>query len=298
LYNHAKDIEQIAESIGIIPGWAKPKTPTEKSEQEGWNGRVKEKFMSTLPGYRGDKKQREGLQAGMTSSNIGLQKFKQLLMKWVYDDYSNTPMADGLTPRQMWHLGMRHSKPRIPRDIWGYRLVPCLHKTLKFRPEGILFCGLIYSAPFLHAIRKRYGHNSDACFRFNPGNLKEIYLHDPTTKAYVPVPCTNPEYASGLSLYQHQLVLKMARENRIRNPSLPQLLLYREELRVLTEQLRYSTKLTDRKRSARTGTVPGDTSTTEASRAFVVTQLEDRILELEEVEMEEEDEGWNLAEVA
>lgn len=303
LYNHATEIEQAAISIGFIPGWAKPKTPTEKAEQEGWNGRVKEKFMSTLPGYRGDKKLRDGLQAGMASANLGLQEFKQLLMKWIYDDYSSTPMADGLTPRQKWHLGMRNSKPRIPRDIWGYRLAPCLHKTLKFRPEGILFCGLIYSAPFLHALRKRYGHNADANFRFNPGNLKEIYLQDPKTKAYVPIPCTNPEYASGLSLYQHQLVLKMARENRIRNPSIPQLLLLREELRILTEQLRYSTKLRDRKRSVRTGTVPDNASTSTpvtsaASDAIVVTDLENRILELEEVEMEEEEEGWNLAEVA
>jgi len=303
LYNHATEIEQAAISIGFIPGWAKPKTPTEKAEQEGWNGRVKEKFISTLPGYRGDKKLRDGLQTGMASANLGLQGFKQLLMKWIYDDDSNTPRADGVTSRQKWHLGMRNSKPRIPRDIWGCRLAPCLHKTLKFRPEGLLFCGLIYSTPFLHALRKRYGHNADANFRFNPGNLKEIYLQDPTTKAYVPILCTNPEYASGLSLYQHKLVLKMARENRIRNPSIPQLLLHREELRILTEQLRCSTKLRDRNRSIRTGTVPENASPSTpaigmASEAIVVTDLENRILELEEVEMEEEEEGWNLAEVA
>lgn len=302
LYNHATEIEQAAISIGFMPGWAKPKTPTEKAVQEGWNGRVKKDFISTLPGYRGDKKLRDGLQAGMTSANLGLREFKQLLMKWIYDDYSNTPMADGLTSRQKWHLGMRNSKPRIPRDIWGYRLAPCLHKTLKFRPEGILFCGLIYSAPFLHALRNRYGHNADANFRFNPGNLKEIYLQDPTTKAYAPIPCTNPEYASGLSLYQHQLVRKIARENRIRNPSIPQLFLYREELRILTEQLRNSTKLRDRKRSIRTGTLPssptGASALSKDSEAIVVTELEDHILELEEVEMEEEDEGWNLAEIA
>lgn len=303
LYNHAAEIELAATSIGIIPGWAKPKTPTEKAEQEGWNGRLKREFISTLPGYRGDKKLRDGLQAGMASANLGWREFKRVLTKWIYDDYSNTPLADGLTARQKWHLGMRHAKPRIPRDIWGYRLAPCLHKTLKFRPEGVLFCGLVYSASFLPAIRKRYGHNSEAYFRFNPGDLGEIYLQDPTTKAYVPIPCANPEYASGLSLYQHKLVCKMAREKKIRNPSIPQLLLCREELRVLTGQLRFSTKYRDRKRSTLTGEIPVLASTsTHTNRAavetIVVTDLEDHILELEEVEMEEEDEGWTLAEIA
>jgi putative transposase len=303
LYNHAKDIEIAAASIGFIPGWAKPRTPTEKAEQEGWNGRVKRDFLPTLPGYRGDKKLRDGLKSGMTSANLGLLEFKQFFMKWTYDDYSNTPMEKGLTPRQKWHVGMRFSKPRIPRDIWGYRLLPCLHGTVKFRPEGILFCGLIYSVPFLKVLRKRYGHNTDANFRFNPGDLKEIYIHDPATKAYIPIPSTNPEYTKGLSLYQHKLVRKIARENRVRNPSIPQLLLYREELRILTEQLRYSNKLRDRKRSAITGDVPANNPTRRKERKdtpniMVVTDLEDHILDIEEVDMEEEDEGWNLAEMA
>lgn len=298
LYNHADEIEETATSIGFIPGWAKPKTPTEKAHQEGWNGRVKDEFLPTLPGYRGDKKQREGLQEGVAAANMDLQTFRQFLMKWIYDVYSNQPLADGLTPRQKWHLGTRFSKPRIPRDIWGYKLVPCLHKTLKFRPEGILFCGLIYSVPFLQVLRKRYGHNAEAKFRFNPGDLKEIYVQDPATKAYTPVPSTDLAYTTGLSLYQHKLICKMARENKIRNPSIPQLLLYREELRVLTEQLRYSTKLKDRKQSARTGEVPAGDSPPPTSPqkpgSTVVTLLEDRILEIEEVEMDEEDEGWNL----
>lgn len=301
LYNHAKDIELAAHSMNFIPGWAKPKTPTEKAYQEGWNGRIKRDFLSTLPGHRGEKKQREGLNEGLAAANIGLQQFKHRLLKWTYDDYCNSPMIDGLTPRQKWHLGMRFSKPRIPRDIWGYRLVPCLHKTLKFRPEGIQFCGLIYSASLLTAMRKCYGYNAETMIRFNPGELGEIYVQDPATKAYAPIPCTNPEYAKGLSLYQHQLIRKLARTHRIRNPSIPQLLLYREELRELTEQLRYSTKLIDHKKAARTGDIPGEApneAPAPKTQINVVTELEQQVLEIDEVPMEEEEDGWNLAEVA
>lgn len=188
LYNHANDIEIMAGSLGFIPGWAKPYTPTEKAYQEGWHGRLKRDFLPNLAGFRGDKKSREGLQEGMASATMGLLEFRQALYKWIYDVYCNTPLADGVTARQKWHLGLRWGKPRIPLDVWGYKLAPCLHKTLKLRPEGVLFCGLIYSAPFLTALRKKHGHNVDTQFRYNPGNLGEIYVQDPLTKAFIPVP--------------------------------------------------------------------------------------------------------------
>lgn len=304
LYNHAQEIEISAAALGFIPGWAKPFTPTEKAYQEGWNGRVKRDFLPNLSGFRGDKKFRDGLSEGMASATMGMLQFRQALIKWIYDDYSNTPLADGITARQKWNLGMRYCKPRIPHDVWGYKLVPCLHKSMKLRPEGVLFCGLIYSAPFLTVLRKKHGHNVEVMLRYNPGDLGEIFVQDPISKAYASIPCTNPEYAKGLSLYQHKLIRKLCTDRKLRNPSIPQLLLYREELRLLTEQLRYSNKLRDRKRSSRTGDIPGNdnqtTGQTSASTevSIVVTELEDQIIQIEEVEMDLEDDGWNVAEAA
>lgn len=298
LYNHAAEIELSVGSLGFIAGWAKPKTPTEKSCQEGWNGRLKSEFVPDLPGFRGEKKYRDGLREGMASATMGLLIFRQLLMKWIYDDYSNTPLADGLSARQKWHVGMRHVKHRLPRDIWGHKLVPCLHHTLKHRPEGILFCGLIYTVPYLKTLRDRWGHNSDVQFRFNPGDLREIYVRDPITKSYFPVPSTNPEYTSGLSLYQHRLVRKLCRENKIKNPSVPQLLLYRDELRVLTEQLRNSKRLRERTRATRTGAIPSNDAVPQPQERYVMTELESKALEIEEVEMDMDEDGWNLMEAA
>lgn len=304
LYNHSNDIEIMAASLGFIAGWAKPYTPTEKAYQEGWHGRLKRDFLPNLAGFRGDKKSREGLQEGMASATMGLLEFRQALYKWIYDVYCNTPLADGVTARQKWHLGLRWGKPRIPLDVWGHKLAPCLHKTLKLRPEGVLFCGLIYSAPFLTALRKKHGHNVDTLFRYNPGNLGEIYVQDPITKAFIPVLCTDQAYAEGLTLYQHKLIRKLCTAQKIRNPSIPQLLLYREKLRLLTEQLRFSNRLKDRKRAARTGDVPADADSPSNTKksppevTITVTELEDKLINIEEVEMELDDDGWNLANAA
>lgn len=298
LYNHANEIEEAARSIGVIPTWAKPFRPTEKSYQEGWNALLKQDALPNLPGCRGDKKLRDGLKEGVASANIGMLAFCQHVLKWTYDNYCNEERSGGPTPRQRWHMGMRFSKPRLPVDIHGLKLVPCLHKTLKFRPEGILSLGIIYSIPFLQVMRKRYGHNAEVKIRYNPGNLGEIYVFNPSSKVYIPVPATNPEYAKGLTLYQHKLILKMARANGDRNPSIPQFLRYREELRLLTEQLRFSKKLQERKRAKRTGDIPESTDTElkrpPEAESVVVTDLENRILDIMDVEMDGEDEGWTF----
>ena len=300
LWNHVIELEEAAHSIGIIPAWAKPKTPTEKAYQEGWFGRLKREFLPDLPGFRGDKKLREGLQEGLASANMGLLEFRQTFVKWTYDVYANTPQGkDGLTPRQRWHLGTRLAHPRLPVDINGLKLVPCLQKTKKLREGNILFCKLIYHSPFLHMLGRVYGHNADVRFRFNPGDLGEIFAFDPQLKIYIPIPAVNQEYARGLSLYQDQLIRKMAKEAKVSNPSVPQLLLFREQLRVLTHQLRYSTKLKDRKRAARTGEIESTDAAdgkhkAPAQETIAVTELEDHILDIEEVEMDMEEDGWTL----
>ncbi|MBK6744933.1 MAG: hypothetical protein IPG66_19070 [Hydrogenophilales bacterium] len=296
LQNHSSQIELAASSMRIIPAWAKPKTPTEKSCIEGMNGRIKSEFLPALPGFRGDKHQREGLKHGMASSNMGLLGFQQMFAKWAMDDAANTPRDDGLTPRQRWQLGMRLSRPRLPRDVNGLKIEACLHVTLRLRPEHIRLAeGLNYWHPFVQVIRKKHGHNAEALIRYNPKNLFEIFVFDPEGKRYVLVHSTNPEYTKGLSLYQHKLIKQMASEAGLKNPTIQQLLFYREELRYLTNQLRYSKKMKERKQAMRVGEVPKSKDITiKTESTIVVTELEDTIMSIQEVEMDMSEEGWGV----
>jgi putative transposase len=297
LYNHCDEIELAAESMRFIPAWAKPKTPTEKAMVEGWFKTLKTVFLPSLPGFRGSKTSRDDIKEGMATANMGWLEFRKALIKWAFDEFANKPQLSGWTPRQRWHAGMRFASPLIPRDIRGFKLNACLHQKLKFRPEGIqLAPGLIYSHPELGRLRRQYGHNSDSKFRYHPQELGSIAVLDPGSNTYIQVPSVNPEYTHGLSLYQHKLILQMAKENGIRNPSARDLMLYREMLRVLTEQLRHSKKLRERIKSARTGDVPGgeSTGTYKPGAVVVVTELEARIEEFAQIPMEEGDDGWTL----
>ena len=68
----------------------------------------------------------------------------------------------------------------------------------------------------------------------------------------------------GITEYQQKLILKLARIRGITNPSIPDLVAAREELRLLTEQLSTSKKMRSRKKAEQIGNVPQAFLETEA----------------------------------
>ena len=240
LYNHATHMQAATLDISnAIVGFAQPFTPTEKATAEGFNGLVGSEFLPDLPGFAGAKDSRDLLKEGLLAANLGEAQFRRLLLKWVYDVLCNSPFGDdGATRRQRWEAGMRGRHPRFPSDINRVLLAAMLSRRLKLRPELILFMGLIYQSARLQALRRRLGHNAYVDFKHHPKRIDRIHVQDPFNKEWFVVPSVNPEYTSLLTLAQHRLIGKMARENGIRNPAVPELLHYKAELAKLVEQAR------------------------------------------------------------
>ncbi|MDD5249121.1 MAG: Mu transposase C-terminal domain-containing protein [Rhodocyclaceae bacterium] len=298
-YNHVEEIDNAAREIDLTPAWAKPRTPTEKTVVENFNGIMDARFFSTLPGYAGHKSDRAGLVRGTASANMSKEQFEQLLLKWAYDDYCNAPGEEGYTPRQRWHEHTRMVKPRFPLDIYRLKIVPTLRHTVSLRPEGILFTGLIYQNDRLQKLRRTIGAKARVEFRYDPRDMSIVYVFDALARQLFVVPSANLEYTRGLTLYQHRLIRKMARLRRKTNPSIPELQETREELRILVEQSRGSTKKRERMMARRAGNVPGQPPTTDSSppsSPVEMTDLEAQVADIDDVEMEVGDEGWEVPE--
>lgn len=299
MYNHSRAISSsILEISNSTVAWSKPRTPTEKSIIEDFNGQMTRKLLHTLPGFGGAKESKDGLSDGLNSATMTIQDFRALFMKWTYDDFCNTPRASGLTPRQMWHEGMRDMRSRIPSNLYQIEAAVGIPITLQLRPDGILFTGLIYQNSRLENLRKKIGANYKITFRFNPQNLDKIYVLNPIISEYFIVPSTRPEYTTSLTLYQHKLIRKMARSNGIRNPSRPQLLFYRQQLSTLATQARYSTRLRERKKASRM--VDEELFPIENEYqpplSDAISDITHQIDEIDEIEVEVEDEHWDLPE--
>ena len=91
------------------------------------------------------------------------------------------------------------------------------HRTL--RRTGIEFEGIIYYSEEIVALLRhpeflRRSPDRTVRFRYDPGDLREIRVHDPMTDKLIRVPPCERDagYAIGLSIWQHRLIVKHRNE--------------------------------------------------------------------------------------
>jgi len=305
LYNHAKELELFVMEISrnTLVAWSKPRTPTEKSIIEDFNGRMADGCFSTLPGFGGPKETVTLLSKGQEECCMTIQDFRKHLVEWSYNTYCNRP-RDGYSPLERWQSGMRHVTPRLPKLINAAFLATTLSNQKQLRPEGLqLLRGLSYQSQELLLLRRHIGHNAKVKFRYDPFRLDSIWVLDPRTSKYIPVPSTKPEYAKNRSLYQHRLILKWNAERGRKHPALNDLLNGIEALQDMVAQLRNSKKRRERVMGKKLANEVADSEMVEPEGVSrlklpateIVTDLEATIGEIEDVELEADEDDWSFS---
>jgi|GEM_PF-4203289 len=313
LYNHANEIELFSAEVPITPAWAIPETPEEKTCIEHFHDVLKDQYISKQAGDRGPLTQREGLNKGREKAVKTLVECRQTVWKWVYDEYSNNPreiqrlkdsqsfQISGLTPRQARHQYYAQSgqNPRIPVDIGGMKILNCQHAIATVRDGLLKFEQILYHGHFLHIYEKKHGVGAKLEIRYDPQDLGSVWVKDEKTNTYIILATAWPEYAAGLSLFQHGLIRKLCREAKKQNPAKLDYLKHREDLRVLTAQLAHSKKIRERRLAVRVGGVArAPTQGAEEAAAKTrkvteeVTELESVVSDIDEITFDMSEEGW------
>ncbi|MBX9871225.1 MAG: hypothetical protein K2X75_04440 [Burkholderiaceae bacterium] len=306
-YNFSRSTNLAAEDARLALAGTRPYGPTEKSSIEHFNHIVKQDFCSNLPGWRGDKSDPDSVKHGVSDSCIDIVAFLAMYVRWVTGVYLNKPGEDGYTPKQRWD---KHFKDHSPAVRWTSEQVALLRlrpMELTFRDSGGLKrLGLVYNSDALAALRREIGHKARVLTYVDNTNLKQILVRHPRTHALLNAAYVgDPRYVEGLTAYQQQLIMKLARSRAIKNPGIVEMVRAREELQKMVGQARNSSKLRERKWAERTGNVPpapkdpnvdpGNTTSTAAPTQMterVMTDLEWSIVQLEQVELNAEDLQW------
>lgn len=298
-YNKSKAIEYRREEIQLMLAGAKPYAPTEKCAIEHFNDVLKRDFCSTLPGWRGDKKDADAVKHGMSHAILSIEDFRRLFTRWVTDQYLNDPGDDGKTPKQRWQGHFRQHGPAVR---WTHQQVEFLRlqpDALKFRENGGLqTLNLRYWSEQLAGLRSDIGPRALVPVFLDPKDVSYLLVQHPRTKTLLRVPCVMDEYyTQGLTRYQQRLILRFARSRKINNPSMGQLVSERRAFAAHVEQLARSKKLTERRMAKRSGdtSLPDDGEKKSPNRArvpteeVVMTELEYAMHELDTIELSEED---------
>lgn len=121
------------------------------------------------------------------------------------------------TPLKLWTLGVTNYPPALPRKLHDLRVLLGRIETRIITKYGIAFECLDYNSEELKFLRMDVG-SMPIKFKYDPTDIAVIYVHDPRNERYLTVPALDQRYAKGLSLWQHQVIKRYAREALNVNP--------------------------------------------------------------------------------
>lgn len=207
--------------LGANYEYCQVRTPWLKGSIERFFLTLEQTFFETLPGKTFNALANRHGYDPAKQAVIRFSTLVYLLHKWAVDYHNVTPHSRHMaTPLELWQEGIGEAPPSMPMSVQRLNTILGDRYSGTLRNEGVQFLGLHYADDNLQRMVDRFGKGVEVDFVVTPDNLGTIHVKDPGTGEYVPVNCTRPDYANGLSLFQHKYIRHEARLHFSRNNSL------------------------------------------------------------------------------
>jgi putative transposase len=186
-------------------------TPWVKASIERFFLTLEQTFFECLPGRTFANLQLRGDYNAEQDAVIRFSTLVYLLHKWAADYHNVTPHSRHLArPLDLWMEGIGIAPPPYPKspDVLDIILGEGHQGTLSH--EGIRYQWMNYASDQLNDLMRDLGKGISLNYVVTPENLGAVHVLDPRTKSYFLVPNTRPDYAEGLSAFQHKYIRKEA----------------------------------------------------------------------------------------
>lgn len=142
--------------------------------------------------------------------------FKEIVFKWIVDYYHQKPHAglERMKPADVWRNADSVSNTPVATNLEVIDMLLGRHEECSLTHKGVQVNQLLYNSRDMIDWRKQCGEKLTVEVLVDEGNLGQVHIKHPVDGHYVAVPALNQEYAQGLSLWQHKLYRKYAK-NRI-----------------------------------------------------------------------------------
>jgi len=188
------------------------RAPHFKGKIERAIGSVNTMLLHTLPGTTFSNTQQRGDYEAEKQACIYLSEIDKIMTIFLVDLYAER-YHRGLkgVPARRWeaatHAGFI---PRVPSSAADLRLLLGRVDHRGIHHYGIEFENLIYNCPELVSLRTLL-KGQKAKIKFHPGDVSRLHIHDPFDDRYIEVPALTAEYAQGLSLWKHRMIVAAAK---------------------------------------------------------------------------------------
>lgn len=200
-------------SLGARYSYCQVRTPWLKGSVERFFRTLEQSFFEAMPGRTYSSLAERRDYDPQKDAVIRFSTFVYLMHKWCVDFHNVAPnMRKQATPLQLWFDGSQIAPPIYAKSIDQLNIVLGEHHSGTLSHEGLRFEWLQYADDGLEEVMEQFGKKIKLDFVVSPDNLGHIQVKHPKTGGYFPVRCTRPDYAEGLTLYQHRYIRKSDRE--------------------------------------------------------------------------------------
>ncbi|WP_336234820.1 Mu transposase C-terminal domain-containing protein [Achromobacter dolens] len=170
------------------------------------------------------------------SACITFKALSSIIIKWAVDVHPfEIPERTLARPIDKLKEGLCvEPAPVLAPDLDELRFLTAMEKSVSIGAGGVEFLSLAYRSPALADMARRQSLPTfKTSMRYDPGDLGAIWVNDPMTGDWISVPCLHPDYAEGLSVYQHKYLRARARATLRNNGAVEYLLQAKADLRDL-----------------------------------------------------------------
>lgn len=218
-------------SLGAFYEYCQVRTPWLKGSVERFFLTMEQTFFEAMPGRTFSSLAKRGDYNPAKDCVIRFSTLIYLLHKWVADYHNVFPNArKQARPLDLWMDGIELAPPPYPANVDELNIILGQHQSAKLNQEGLQFSWLHYSSESLKDLMCYLGKGITLDFVVSQENLGSINVKDPRSNQYFTVPCNTPEYAEGLSLFQHQYLRKEAGIRLTKSTALEALIKTREQM--------------------------------------------------------------------
>lgn len=208
--NNNINVKTVAKTLGIQLILPPPGTPDARPHIEGFLPTFNT-FIHSLPGTTFSNPGACGSYNSAAHACLTIEQLQVAFTDWLENVYHNHPLRRGrtnLSPNARWAKAMAQQLP--PEKYSKQDLDAALRSTQRRRiHHGIIgFDHLQWSGPGLPEIEKELKPGQKAVLLYDIADLGQVWVHHPDRPyQLIPADAREPQYQTGLSLYEHKLVM-------------------------------------------------------------------------------------------
>ena len=250
---YGKDLEDASHQIGFVMQYHPPKHPYYKGSVERWIRTLNQQLLHNQPGTTFSNifelKDYDSKKNAIISFSTLLEACHIFIVD-IYHQEIHRGVND--IPARRWKNLTALYPPLLPARMPELKILLGAIEKRTVSNKGIAWNNLQYNSEELGLLRRTLKKGQKVTFKYNPLDISEIYVADPTNDKYITVPALWYEYAKGLTLWQHTIIQRFNRINLQQDYDLVSICKAKEKIRqIVSKAWLEKGKTGNRKRMAR-----------------------------------------------